>query len=114
MAYNKRKKGYHNKKRTCHFCDNKLTYVDYKNVEDLKKFVNSVGSIKPKVATGNCAKHQRKVTLAVKRARLMALLPFAVARIRVHRSLVSAPASQNTKKSSRKSWKRKSACCLIN
>ncbi|MFL1038951.1 30S ribosomal protein S18, partial [Mycoplasmopsis synoviae] len=75
--------------------------------EDLKKFVNAVGSIKPKVATGNCAKHQRKVTLEVKRARLMALLPFAVARIRVHRSLVSAPASQNTKKVAEKVEKEK-------
>lgn len=64
------------KKRTCRFCDNKEFYVDYKNEKKLQRFVSEQGRIIPKRITGTCAKHQRMLVIAIKRARHMALLPF--------------------------------------
>ena len=55
---------------------NKNLVLDYKNAEQLKKFVNEKGKILPRRATGACAKHQRDITLAVKRARHIAVLPY--------------------------------------
>lgn len=63
-------------RKTCYFCDNQIKDIDYKNVEELKKFTNSYGMILPKRRTGICAKHQRKLANAVKRARIMALTIF--------------------------------------
>ena len=60
------------------FCASKIEYVDYKNVEQLKKFLTERGKILPHRVTGNCAKHQRQLARAIKRARFMALLPFTV------------------------------------
>jgi len=60
----------------CQFCKDK-TNPDYKDVENLKRFVKETGKITPRKVNGNCAKHQRKLTEVVKRARLLALLPFA-------------------------------------
>jgi small subunit ribosomal protein S18 len=62
-----------NNHKTCYFCDNAVKDIDYKNVEELKKFTNSYGMILPKRRTGVCSKHQRKLANAVKRARIMAL-----------------------------------------
>lgn len=64
------------KKKTCYFCDNAIKDIDYKNVEELNKFANSYGMILPKRRTGICSKHQRKLSLGVKRARIMALMLF--------------------------------------
>lgn len=64
------------KKRTCRFCDNKETHIDYKNEKRLQRFVSEQGRIIPKRITGTCARHQRQLVLAIKRARHLALLPF--------------------------------------
>ncbi|ACR79038.1 MULTISPECIES: 30S ribosomal protein S18 [Kosmotoga] len=63
-------------KKKCKLCAMKVTYVDYKNTALLKEFMTEKGKIVPKRITGNCAKHQRMVKTAIKRARHMALLPF--------------------------------------
>ena len=64
------------KKKFCIFCKNKNAEIDYKDVETLKKFVAPNGKISPRRATGACAKHQRAIAVAIKRARYMALLPY--------------------------------------
>ncbi|WP_456400887.1 30S ribosomal protein S18 [Mesoaciditoga sp.] len=64
------------KKRKCTFCSNKVTYIDYKDVKLLKKYMSDKGKILPKRVTGTCAKHQRMLSMAIKRARQMALLPY--------------------------------------
>ena len=65
------------RKKVCALCANKDLVLDYKNADQLKKFVNEKGKILPRRATGACAKHQRDITLAVKRARLIAILPYS-------------------------------------
>lgn len=62
------------KKRKCRFCMNKLEEIDYKNAERLKGYLNERGLIFSRKNTGNCAKHQRQLTTAIKRARYLALL----------------------------------------
>lgn len=64
------------KRKVCSFCVDKVTYVDYKNVAKIRRYVSDRGKILPRRVTGTCAKHQRKVTQAIKRARMIALLPF--------------------------------------
>ncbi len=64
------------RKKVCPMCGNKNFVLDYKNAEQLKKFINDKGKILPRRATGACAKHQREITLAVKRARHIAILPY--------------------------------------
>lgn len=64
------------KKRTCRFCDSKEDFVDYKNEKRLQRFVSEQGRIIPKRITGTCARHQRMLVVAIKRARHLALLPF--------------------------------------
>ena len=66
------------KKKYCRFKKAKIKFIDYKDPEFLKKFLNEQGKILPRRITGTCAKHQRAITLAVKRARHVALLPFQV------------------------------------
>ena len=63
-------------KKQCCFCQNNIKEIDYKNLEDVKRFANSYGQILPRRRTGTCAKHQRKYATAVKRARIMALTLF--------------------------------------
>jgi small subunit ribosomal protein S18 len=63
------------RKRVCNFCVEK-TEIDYKNYEMLRRYVNEYGRIKPRRQTGTCAKHQRALAVAIKRARHIALLPF--------------------------------------
>jgi small subunit ribosomal protein S18 len=70
------------KKRTCRFCDAKDLYIDYKDEKRLQRFVTEQGKIIPKRITGTCAKHQRQLVQAVKRARHLALLPFVSDSIR--------------------------------
>lgn len=63
------------KRKVCRFCVKKLA-IDFKNVDLLKKFTTDRGKIIPRRILGTCAKHQRKLTRAIKRARVLALLPF--------------------------------------
>ena len=70
------------KRRTCRFCDNKEIYIDYKDEKKLSRFVSEQGKIIPKRITGTCAKHQRQLVQAVKRARHLALLPYVSDTIR--------------------------------
>ena len=64
------------RKKVCVLCSDKNFELDYKNLDQLKKFVNEKGKILPRRTTGACAKHQRAITLAVKRARHIAILPY--------------------------------------
>lgn len=73
---------YTRRPRACQFCPEKVTAIDYKQHDLLKRYVNEQGKIRARRETGSCAKHQRMVARAIKRARHMALLPFAVERIR--------------------------------
>jgi small subunit ribosomal protein S18 len=66
------------RKRVCEFCVGKDKKIDYKNADELKRYVSEYGRIRPRRQTGACAKHQREVAVAVKRARHIALLPFVV------------------------------------
>lgn len=64
------------RKRACEFCIAGVSHVDYKDGEKLKRYVTEFGRIRPRRQTGVCAKHQRALAIAVKRARHIALLPF--------------------------------------
>jgi small subunit ribosomal protein S18 len=64
------------KKKFCVFCKDHISYVDYKDVNMLRKFVSDRGKIRARRVTGNCSQHQRDVASAVKNAREMALLPY--------------------------------------
>ncbi|MDR0469259.1 MAG: 30S ribosomal protein S18 [Peptococcaceae bacterium] len=65
------------RKRVCTFCVDKVESIDYKEIGRLKKFISERGKIYPRRISGNCAKHQRQLTVAIKRARNVALLPFS-------------------------------------
>jgi len=64
------------KKKVCQFCADKTETIDYKDVNKLSRYITERGKILPKRITGTCAIHQREVTRAIKRARIVALLPF--------------------------------------
>lgn len=64
------------KKKVCRFCTEGIFYIDYKDTGLLNKYIMSNGKILPRRITGNCAKHQRLITQAIKRARQVALLPY--------------------------------------
>lgn len=78
MAYNNnRPNGPHKgRKKVCVFCVEKVEEIDYKDVTKLKRFVSERAKILPRRVTGTCAKHQRELTTAIKRARQIALLPY--------------------------------------
>ncbi|HUS94596.1 MAG TPA: 30S ribosomal protein S18 [Patescibacteria group bacterium] len=69
---------YHRKRRICAFCVEKASYIDYKDYELLRRYLTEHGRIRPRRQTGTCAKHQRGLAKAIKRARHLALLPFVV------------------------------------
>jgi len=75
MENNKRRGGMRRRK-VCQFCADKEKKIDYKDVETLKKYTTERGKILPRRVTGTCAMHQRAVTSAIKRARVVALMPF--------------------------------------
>ncbi|MCD8156514.1 MAG: 30S ribosomal protein S18 [Clostridiales bacterium] len=84
MAYDKERKndapmkrrgGGRRRKKVCVFCG-KDNVIDYKDVNKLKRYVSERGKILPRRITGNCAKHQRAITVAIKRARHLALMPY--------------------------------------
>ncbi|GHU85073.1 30S ribosomal protein S18 [Clostridia bacterium] len=64
------------RKKLCDFCINKLEYIDYKDVSRLRRYISERAKIVPKRVTGCCAFHQRELTVAIKRARHMALFPY--------------------------------------
>ena len=66
------------RRKVCRFCADKTVPIDYKDPATLKYFITDRGKIVPRRISGNCAKHQRKISLAVKRARMIALMPFTV------------------------------------
>lgn len=65
------------RRKVCSFCVDKVEFIDYKNVPRLRRFTSERGKILPRRTTGTCAGHQRRLTVAIKRAREIALLPFA-------------------------------------
>lgn len=64
------------RRKVCRFCMDKLDLIDYKDVVRLKRYINDRGKIIPRRISGNCARHQRLLTRAIKRARMFSLLPF--------------------------------------
>jgi small subunit ribosomal protein S18 len=70
---------YFRKKKVCRFCSDRIDLIDYKKVELLQPFIQERGKILPRRMTGTCARHQRWLTEAIKRARNIALLPFGTA-----------------------------------
>lgn len=66
------------KRKGCRFCQNKSIVIDYKSTDVLERFITERGKILPRRITGTCAKHQRALAIAIKRARIIALMPFVV------------------------------------
>ncbi|MGI6361734.1 MAG: 30S ribosomal protein S18 [Bacillota bacterium] len=64
------------RRRVCSFCVDKVTEIDYKDTAKLRKYITERGKILPRRISGNCAKHQRCLTTAIKKARIAALLPY--------------------------------------
>ena len=67
---------YQGKPKTCTFCEDNISYIDYKDVKSLRKHLSPYGRIMGRHRTGTCAKHQRGMAKALKRARFLALLPY--------------------------------------
>jgi len=65
------------RRKVCRFCADKDSHIDYKDTRALSSFITERGKVVPSRITGNCAKHQRQLTTAIKRARAVALLPFS-------------------------------------
>ena len=94
MAYNKaektdssmKRRAPRRRKKVCVFCGENNGVIDYKNVAMLKKYVSERGKILPRRITGTCAKHQRAMTVAIKRARHIALMPYRVIRYKNKKS----------------------------
>jgi len=63
-------------RKVCRFCENKIEHIDYKDEKALRRYLTERGKIVPRRITGTCARHQRKLTVAIKRGRHLALLPF--------------------------------------
>ena len=74
----RRPRGRKPRRKVCSFCVDKIEFIDYKDVGRIRRFTNERGKILPRRMTGNCAKHQRQLSEAIKRARAVALLPFMV------------------------------------
>ncbi|OCL28465.1 SSU ribosomal protein S18P [Orenia metallireducens] len=66
------------RRKSCDFCANKVDKIDYKRINILRKYITDRGKILPRRISGNCAKHQRELTSAIKRARNIALLPYKI------------------------------------
>ena len=70
------------RRKVCSFCKDKVTIIDYKDMLKLRQYVSGRGKIEPRRKTGTCAKHQRLLATAIKRARYLALLPYVSAHVR--------------------------------
>ena len=90
-----RKPRYTPSRKVCAFCAGKMAMVDYKDVEKLRGFISDRAKISPRRRTGTCAKHQRTLAVAIKRARHLALLPYVPSHMRRVASAVSAASSIN-------------------
>ena len=66
------------RKKPCSFCIDKATSIDYKDLPRLRRFITERGKILPRRMTGTCAQHQRQLSMAIKRARIMAMLPYSI------------------------------------
>ena len=64
------------RKKVCSFCVDKVTHIDFKDTAKLRRYLSERGKILPRRMSGNCAKHQRQLSIAIKRARHVALLPY--------------------------------------
>lgn len=73
-----KKSGRPQRKKVCHFCKEKIEYIDFKDVATIRKFVSDRGKIRARRVTGTCVRHQHEVATAVKNAREVALLPYVV------------------------------------
>ncbi|NLJ86205.1 MAG: 30S ribosomal protein S18 [Firmicutes bacterium] len=71
-----RRRGRRGRRKVCNFCVDKVDHVDYKEVGRLRRYLSERGKILPRRISGNCARHQRQMTVAIKRARQVALLPY--------------------------------------
>ena len=80
MAYekNSNRPNRKSRKKVCAFCVDKVEEIDYKDVQKLRKFTSDRAKILPRRVTGTCARHQRELTTAIKRARQVAILPYTV------------------------------------
>lgn len=76
-----KRKSYYQKRKVCRFCADKSIAISYKDFNMLRYFVTERGKIIPRRISGTCAKHQRRVSLAIKRARVMSILPFTAVSI---------------------------------
>lgn len=74
----KKKKKRFLRRKICRFCADKVEYIDYKDIKRIRSLITERGKIIPRRISGNCAKHQRQLTIAIKRARNLALMPFTV------------------------------------
>lgn len=74
----KRERGRRTRRKVCSFCVDKVEHIDYKDLNRLRRFITERGKILPRRISGSCAKHQRQLTLAIKRSRNVALLPFTL------------------------------------
>lgn len=74
--YRPRRRNFKRRRKVCQFCSEKIDHIDYKDVALLQRYVSDRGKIRPSRQTGTCAKHQRRLAGAIKRARHIALLPF--------------------------------------
>ncbi len=72
----RRPRGRNTRRKACGFCIDKAAYIDYKDVAKLKRYTSEYGKILPRRMSGVCAKHQRQLATAIKRARIVALLPY--------------------------------------
>ena len=71
-----RRNGRKGRKNVCSFCVDKVEFIDYKDISRLRRFVSERAKILPRRVTGTCARHQRDLTVAIKRARYLALMPY--------------------------------------
>ncbi len=72
-----RKRRFQVRRKVCRFCVDKTPFIDYKDLKTLKFFITERGKILPRRISGNCARHQREITVAIQRSRNIALLPFS-------------------------------------
>ena len=78
MSFDKNNPKARKRRKVCQFCEQKATFVDYKDTATLRHYLSERGKILPRRTTGACAMHQRQVTEAIKRARQVALLPYVI------------------------------------
>jgi len=78
----RRRPRYMSRRKVCFFCAEKVQQIDYKDVDGLRRYLSDRGKIEPRRKTGTCARHQRRLTVALKRARHLALLPYTAEHFR--------------------------------